>query len=373
MSDASTSAMKDSPSSGGTPAKQSGSRALKIACWLIGLPVGIVGLLAIIGMLLPSTYSVEASIVVDADRSDIHEYVDDLHKWPEWSAWSKNHDAEKFADLEMEYEGSEKGAGAVQKWTDPKNGGGELKIIHSHRNDGIEYVCTFDGFEEPMKGMIRYMPESGGKTKITWTARGDLGNNPLHRWVVFLCKDMIADDFKTGLSGLQKVAEADAAKRRKLAAELAASEPNRPGGMGPGAGGPGGGGRRPPGAGGPGGGGRRPPGAGGPGGGRGNRDPDAFVKRMMEGDKNKDGKLAKDELPERAQQSFDGWDANKDGFVDEAELKAAAAQFGRGGGGRRPGGGGRPGEGSRKQPASDQEEKPSQKTEAKTDAAKKTP
>lgn len=38
-------------------------------------------------------------------------------------------------------------------------------------------------------------------------------------------------------------------------------------------------------------------------------------------DKNKDGKLARTELPEMMQQGFDRMDENKDGFVDEAEYK----------------------------------------------------
>jgi Ca2+-binding EF-hand superfamily protein len=67
-----------------------------------------------------------------------------------------------------------------------------------------------------------------------------------------------------------------------------------------------------------------------------------FVERMMANDKNKDGKLAKDELPENAQPMFDRLDENKDGVVEKAELEKAAAGFGRGG--NRPG---QPGTGDR--------------------------
>lgn len=56
-------------------------------------------------------------------------------------------------------------------------------------------------------------------------------------------------------------------------------------------------------------------------------------------DKNKDGKLSKDELPEGPRRNFERIDRNSDGFVDLGELKAARAGIGRG----RPGAGGRPG------------------------------
>jgi len=59
----------------------------------------------------------------------------------------------------------------------------------------------------------------------------------------------------------------------------------------------------------------------------------------MDSDKNKDGKLAKDEVSGFMAQRFDRIDADKDGFITEAELQAMRERFrsGRGGGG---GGGG---------------------------------
>jgi collagen type III alpha len=65
----------------------------------------------------------------------------------------------------------------------------------------------------------------------------------------------------------------------------------------------------------------RPPGAGGPGGPGGARpNPEDIFKRL---DKNGDGKIAKDEAPERIAANFEKLDANKDGFITPEELKAA--------------------------------------------------
>jgi Spy/CpxP family protein refolding chaperone len=81
-----------------------------------------------------------------------------------------------------------------------------------------------------------------------------------------------------------------------------------------------------------------------------------LVTQMMAFDKNKDGKLTKDEVTDpRLHRLFDRADANKDGVVTREELVALAAQMyaeaaqggGRGGpggpGGRGPGGPGGPG------------------------------
>jgi len=65
-------------------------------------------------------------------------------------------------------------------------------------------------------------------------------------------------------------------------------------------------------------------------GGPGNREGfsvDSFIEKVMSNDKNKDGKLTKDELPERMQSMFDRIDTNKDKEIDKAELTKMAEKF----------------------------------------------
>jgi hypothetical protein len=70
-------------------------------------------------------------------------------------------------------------------------------------------------------------------------------------------------------------------------------------------------------------------GRGGNGGFRGGRGltVDQIVERLMSFDKNKDGKLTKDELPERMQDLIAKGDTNKDGALDKDEIKALAAKL----------------------------------------------
>lgn len=76
-------------------------------------------------------------------------------------------------------------------------------------------------------------------------------------------------------------------------------------------------------------------------GGRGGRggfggSPEEVVKRLMEFDKNGDGKVSKDELPERMQEMMERLDTNHDGFLTPDEIKVRAEQRGRPGGERSP-------------------------------------
>ena len=65
---------------------------------------------------------------------------------------------------------------------------------------------------------------------------------------------------------------------------------------------------------------------------------DEVVERIMSFDANKDGKVTKDELPERMQDLIARGDTNKDGALDRDEIKKLAADLARDGGLR---GGGR--------------------------------
>ncbi len=63
---------------------------------------------------------------------------------------------------------------------------------------------------------------------------------------------------------------------------------------------------------------------------RANREPGALPPRMARMDANGDGKLQKDELPERMQQMFDQLDTNGDGALDGEEIQAMRRGGGRG-------------------------------------------
>ena len=122
--------------------------------------------------------------------------------------------------------------------------------------------------------------------------------------------------------------------------------PMRPGGGFGGQGGPGGKGPGGPGGKGQGGFGGEPggpegqKGAGGPSSKSGDGD---FVSRLFQNDKNNDGKITKDELPESMQSIFERADTNRDGAIDRKEAEAFAERLkprtggpGQGNDGKRP-------------------------------------
>jgi len=159
--------------------------------------------------------------------------------------------------------------------------------------------------------------------------------------------ELSAEEIENATTALKKL---DTNDDGKLTRDELRPQFGGPGGQGdfrgPGRGGPGGeGDSRGPGRGGPGAGGpgRGGPAAGGPGQGR----PGGvgFVERLMSLDEDGDGKVGKDELPERMQRMLDRADTNKDGTIDKEEAEKMAEQFERRGAGQPRGAGRGPGAG----------------------------
>ena len=78
----------------------------------------VLGLVIIVGLFLPGDYMVTRTVEISATPDQIHEYVGDLKRWPEWSPWKKT---DPTIEITL---------GASQSWTD-KSGGGSLTVTQS--------------------------------------------------------------------------------------------------------------------------------------------------------------------------------------------------------------------------------------------------
>lgn len=189
-----------------TPASESAADSpKKTPIWRVALiAVGVlVMLFLVVAYVLPDSYHVERSIVIDAPPEEIHAYVDQLNRWPEWTVWT----TERYPNLEYSYEGPEAGVGARQIWDDPETGAGHLEITESDPQEGIVYTMVFEGFE-PLDGAIQYDQVDDG-TQVSWIANGKTGNNPIARYFGLMMDSMIGADFAEGLAGLKTAVESD--------------------------------------------------------------------------------------------------------------------------------------------------------------------
>lgn len=175
---------------------------------------GLVGLAAVLcagSYALPGEWRVERSAVIEAPSEVIHPYVEDLRRWPEWSAWT----TEKYPNLTYAYSGAERGVGAQSAWDSPETGDGRMVVTASDPKSGLSFDLFMQGDSFGSKGTIRYDTE-GTATRVTWIDEGVLdGFNPIGRYCIAIMDldAMIGADLEQGLTKLKAKAEAESASK----------------------------------------------------------------------------------------------------------------------------------------------------------------
>jgi hypothetical protein len=175
---------------------------MKILMRTLLVIVALVVIAAAASFFLPSSYKVERSASMKARPKVVFSYLNDLKRWPEWTAWTKD----RFPDMNVSFAGPESGVGATYSWEGGSVGKGTLKITGSDPAKGIDYDLDFQDGKYLSKGTLK-LAEEGDLVKVTWTNEGALGNNPINRYFGLLMDKFMGPDFETGLKNLQQRVE----------------------------------------------------------------------------------------------------------------------------------------------------------------------
>lgn len=124
--------------------------------------VGILALLVLVGVFMPSEITIERSKVVNAPIEMVYDQVNNLHNWEKWSAWHKIDTA-----MGLSYQDGGIGQGASYTWTSKHKsvGNGALTITEAKP---FEYINTIMDFGEKGTGTANFkFKEVDGGVKIT--------------------------------------------------------------------------------------------------------------------------------------------------------------------------------------------------------------
>jgi len=163
----------------------------------------IVAILAI-ATTRPDTFAVQRSIDIDAPAGKVQAYLDDFHRWPEWSPWEK-----LDPSMQRTFAGPPRGKGAVYIWSgNSKAGAGRMEILDSSPSQvtiKLDFLKPFEShntveFKQPVT-------RGGGPHPVTWTMQGP-SPYPAKLMGMFVSMDkMVGKDFETGLANLKAAAE----------------------------------------------------------------------------------------------------------------------------------------------------------------------
>jgi effector-binding domain-containing protein len=168
---------------------------------LIGL-AGLIVLLVIIAYLLPSKYHVERSAYIHADKAVIFDLTSHLQKWDLWTPWNKE------MDSTMTYElfGEDGKVGTKRAWSGKIAKTGDIIITELLPGELVAYDLSFENGKYLSKGTIR-IEEIADSCKVSWIDDGNLGYNPIARYIGLFVEKMMNPEFDKGLTKLKMVAE----------------------------------------------------------------------------------------------------------------------------------------------------------------------
>lgn len=168
-----------------------------------------VGLLAVVAAILlfamtkPDSFELERSLRIAAAPAAIFPYLDDFHRWGEWSPWEKMDPA-----MKRTFSGASSGVGAVYAWQGNKQvGEGRMEILESAAPSRVVLALDFLAPFEAHNTTEFTLTPAADATIVTWRMSGP--NTFLGKVMsVFVSMDkMVGPDFEAGLANLKAAAE----------------------------------------------------------------------------------------------------------------------------------------------------------------------
>ncbi len=174
---------------------------MKLLKRFVLIVAGLVALLLVIGLLLPSHFAISRSLVINAPAERIFPHLDKPRAWKNWSVWNRRDPA-----MQIDYAGPDQGVDAAWRWQSATEGNGNMTFTAVDANKQLTYRLSFPDFGMSSNGVLRLEPTGTG-TKVTWTNEGDMGNNPVNRYFGLFMDQMVGPDFEAGLSNLKEIVE----------------------------------------------------------------------------------------------------------------------------------------------------------------------
>lgn len=175
---------------------------MKIVKYILIISASILGIIIVGGLLLPSQYEIERSIIIKGSIEYIENNIIDLRKWDEWSFMS----SKKDTSLKMYYQQNNIGPYSSAKWKSKYMGEGIFRIYEYKPKAIINYEMIIKDNDHKINGTFIIDSTENG-VRIKWLDYGELGYNPLERIFGLFMGNYLGQDQENSLKELKKIIE----------------------------------------------------------------------------------------------------------------------------------------------------------------------
>jgi uncharacterized protein YndB with AHSA1/START domain len=157
----------------------------------------LIGIL-VVGILLPGSWTVERSILIQASPEAIYPHLVSASAWDDWTPGP---------ETGYQFFGPEQGEGSGRAWDDPAYGQGRFEIVETDPPHHLRYAVEVEEGAIQIRGDLRLTPEDEG-TRVTWQEVGDFGWNPLLGFLAGRMEEMQGAQLEASLASLRALVEA---------------------------------------------------------------------------------------------------------------------------------------------------------------------
>lgn len=166
------------------------------------LLLSIILVLVVVGVILPSSYHVERSVIIKQSNKSIFPYLNRMQKWPSWTSLNVNKDY----SLELNYFGPMQGIGSGMTYQGDKLGKGTITIVDNELDDHVSFTLLINN-RFNTDGKIQLEHTSDSTARVTLTLDGDVGFHLPNRFIILLMDNIAGSLFQESLDRLKMVVE----------------------------------------------------------------------------------------------------------------------------------------------------------------------
>jgi hypothetical protein len=184
------------------------STGKKVALGVLGAFVLAIVVVLSLAAGKPDTLHIERSLVMQATPAHVLPYTNDFTKFVTWIPWT-----ELDPNQTTEFSEPPSGVGAWSTWSgNDAVGSGRMELLSVEPNAVVHKLDFIEPFANTAESTLSMKPAGEGKVEVTWALDQDAGFASKIMCVFVDMDKMLGADFEKGLTKLQKLVEADAAK-----------------------------------------------------------------------------------------------------------------------------------------------------------------
>lgn len=140
----------------------------------------IIATFVLVSRFFPHTYYVERTVTINKPVNETFAYLSNFRNWEQWSLWNKSVDS----TLIFFYNKKQDTVGARQYFNGSLIGQGYFETTAYQKDQSLQFKLSVNRNDRSAAGTFLFKASNNNSTELHWIDSGDVGNNPIKRYMI---------------------------------------------------------------------------------------------------------------------------------------------------------------------------------------------